>query len=49
MGGVYMSINKKVLNSISDYLDIKGVLFGYNIKFFLGYMNNIFVNLKKKS
>lgn len=48
MGGVYMSINKKVLNSISDYLDIKGILFGYNIKFFLGYMNNIFVNLKKK-
>lgn len=49
MGGVHMSINKKVLNSISDHSDIKGVLFGHNIKFLLGHMNNIFTNLKKKS
>lgn len=48
MGGVHMSINKKVLNSISDHSDIKGVLFGHNIKFLLGHMNNIFANLKKK-
>lgn len=43
-----MSINKKVLNSISDHSDIKGILFGHNIKFLLGHMNNIFSNLKKK-
>lgn len=48
MGGVHMSINKKVLNSISDHSDIKGILFGHNIKFLLGHMNNIFTNLKKK-
>lgn len=48
MGGVHMSINKKVLNSISDHSDIKGILFGHNIKFLLGHMNNIFANLKKK-
>lgn len=48
IGGVHMSINKKVLNSISDHSDIKGVLFGHNIKFLLGHMNNIFANLKKK-
>lgn len=44
-----MSINKKVLNSISDHSDIKGILFGHNIKFLLGHMNNIFSNLKKKN
>lgn len=49
IGGVHMSINKKVLNSISDHSDIKGILFGHNIKFLLGHMNNIFANLKKKS
>lgn len=43
-----MSINKKVLNSISDHSDIKGILFGHNIKFLLGHINNIFANLKKK-
>lgn len=48
MDGVHMSINKKVLNSISDHSDIKGILFGHNIKFLLGHMNNIFANLKKK-
>lgn len=46
IGGVHMSI--KVLNSISDHSDIKGILFGHNIKFLLGHMNNIFANLKKK-
>lgn len=48
IGGVHMSINKKFLNSISDHSDIKGILFGHNVKFHLGHMNNIFANLKKK-
>lgn len=47
MDGVHMSINKKVLNSISDHSDIKGILFGHNIKFLLGHMNNIFAMKKK--
>lgn len=48
IGGVHMSINKKVLNSISDHSDIKGILFGHYIKFLFGHMNNFFANLKKK-